>query len=177
MKAVLYARVSKDEADSRGKLQDPENQLGPLRKFCDAMSWTVKEEFVDRASGGNSDRPEFIRLRSEVRQGHVDLVLVWSLDRFSREGIMNTMGYIKELRQYNCGLKSLQETWLDTRQEGISDLILSIMSWASAEERRKISERTKAGLARARAKGKRLGRPRKGPPHSFISKGGQNDAP
>ena len=159
MKVALYARVSKDEASSDGKLQEPENQLQPMRGFCEAMKWDISEEFVDRASGGSANRPEFQRMLGKVRQKHFDLILVWALDRFSREGMSNTLSYIKQLRAYNTGLKSLQESWLDTSQEGVAELLLAVMSWVAAEERKKISERTKAGLARLKAKGVKLGRP------------------
>ena len=81
-KVALYARVSKDEASSDGKLQDPENQLQPMRKFCAAMEWEIYEEFVDRASGGSANRPDFQRMLGRVRQKHFDLILVWALDRF-----------------------------------------------------------------------------------------------
>ena len=160
-KVALYARVSKDESSSDGKLQDPENQLVPLRDFCKAMKWDVSEEFVDRASGGSANRPEFQKMLGRVRQKHFDLIFVWALDRFSREGMTNTLSYIKQLKQYNTGLKSLQESWLDTTQEGVAELLLAIMAWVAAEEKRKISERTKAGLAKLKAKGVKLGRPRK----------------
>jgi len=159
MKVAIYCRVSKDEVASDGSLQDPMNQLIPLRKFCEAMKWDISEEFVDRASGGSANRPEFQRMLGRVRQKHFDIILVWALDRFSREGISNTLTYIKQLRQYNTGLKSLQESWLDTSQEGVADLLLAIFSWVAAEERKKISERTKAGLAKLKAKGIKLGRP------------------
>lgn len=161
MKVALYARVSKDEASSDGKLQDPDNQLIPMRKFCDAMEWIISEEFVDRASGGNSNRSDFQRMMGKVRQKHFDLILVWSLDRFSREGMINTLSYINQLRDYKTGLKSLQESWLDTTQKGVAELLLAIFSWVAAEEKRKISERTKAGLARKKSLGVRLGRPPK----------------
>jgi DNA invertase Pin-like site-specific DNA recombinase len=164
MKVAIYARVSKDEASSDGKLQDPENQLLPLRKYCEARGWTVSEEYVDRASGGNSNRPEFQKMLGRVRQRHFDVILVWALDRFSREGMTNTLSYIKQLKVYNCGLLSLQETWLDTTQQGVSELLLAIFSWVASEEKKKISERTKAGLAKLKAKGVKLGRPSKKPP-------------
>lgn len=159
MKIALYARVSKDEASSTGALQDPENQLIPMRKFCDAMGWEISKEFVDRASGGSANRPQFQAMLGEVRQRHFDLILVWALDRFSREGMTNTLNYIKQLRDYKTGLKSIQEPWLDTRQEGVADLLLAFMSWVAQEEKRKISERTKAGLAKLKARGVKLGRP------------------
>ena len=164
MKVAIYTRVSKDEASSDGKLQDPENQLIPLRKYCEAREWTISEEFTDRASGGDSNRPEFQRMLGRVRQRHFDVILVWALDRFSREGMTNTLSYIKQLKNYNCGLLSLQETWLDTTQQGVSELLLAIFSWVASEEKKKISERTKAGLQKLKAKGVKLGRPRKTPP-------------
>lgn len=161
MRAALYARVSKDEADNSGRLQDPENQLLPMRRYCEAMGWEVSYEFVDRVSGGTSNRPSFKALRSHVRQRHIDVVVVWALDRFSRESVSNTLKYIEELRKYKTALKSMQESWLDTTDGGVGELLLSIFAWVAAEERRRISERTKAGLVRARKAGKRLGRPPK----------------
>lgn len=182
MRCFIYARVSKEEASQDGQLQDPENQLGPLRQFAQAMSWEVVEEFVERMSGGGSDRPHFQRMMGRVRQRHADVILIWRLDRFSREGIVNTLSYVKQLRQYKTGLKSLNESWLDTTQEGIADLVLGVMAWAAAEERRKISDNTKAGLARRRALGVRLGRHpkacecpkhrKKGPPSDAAGEGG-----
>ena len=159
MKVAIYARISKDEVASDGSLQDPTNQLIPCRKFCEAMGWEVNQEFIDRASGGSANRPEFQRMLNEVRQRHIDLILVWALDRFSREGMTNTLAYIQTLKQYKCGLKSLQESWLDTSQEGVAELLIAIFAWAAKEEKRKISERTKAGLAKLKLKGVKLGRP------------------
>lgn len=161
MKVALYARVSKDEAASDGSLQDPENQLIPMRKFCEAMGFEVTKEFIDRASGGSANRPQFQAMLTEVRQKRFDMVLVWALDRFSREGMTSTLSYIKQLKTYKTGLKSLQESWLDTSQEGVAELLLAIFSWVAAEEKRKISERTKAGLAKLKAQGIHLGRPHK----------------
>lgn len=173
MKVALYARVSKDEAASDGSYQDPQNQLIPLRKFCEAMGYDLTEEriFVDRASGGSANRPEFQRMLSEVKQRHIDLILVWALDRFSREGMTSTLKYIQVLKEYKCGLKSLQESWLDTSQEGVAELLIAIFAWVAKEEKRKISERTKAALAKKKAQGVKLGRPRK-TPEEKSQKGG-----
>jgi len=159
LKVALYARVSKDEASSTGALQDPENQLQPMREFCKAMNWEIKKEFIDRASGGTANRPEFQNMLAEVRQRHFDLILVWALDRFSREGMRNTLSYIKQLKEYKTGLRSMQESWLDTSQEGVGELLIAIFAWVAAEEKRRISERTKAGLAKLKAQGVKLGRP------------------
>lgn len=156
MKAALYARVSKDDLS-----QDPENQLQPLRAYAASMGYVVVAEWVDYASGGNSARPAFTDMRKHIRQRHYDVVLVWALDRFSRESMHNTLAYIEELKHYKTGLKSLQESWLDTTAGGVGDLMLAVFAWVAEQERLRISERTKAGLAKARAEGKVLGRPRK----------------
>ena len=161
MKVALYARVSKDEESSSGNLQDPENQLQPLRKYAEAMGWEISKEFIDKCSGGTSNRPQFQAMLGEVKQRHVDIILIWALDRFSREGITNTLAYIKTLKDYRTGLVSLQETWLNTK-DGISELIIGLMSWFAQQEKNRISERTKAGLAKLKAKGVKLGRPKKG---------------
>lgn len=158
MKVAIYVRVSKEEMSSTGKMQDPQNQLLPCRKFCDAMGWTISEEFTDYASGGDSNRPEFQKMLGRVRQKHFDIILVWALDRFSREPMMNTLSYIKQLKKYNTGLKSLQEAWMDTSDEGVGELLISIMAWMAHQEKKKISERTKAALARKKAQGVILGR-------------------
>lgn len=170
MKVALYARVSKDEASSDGSLQDPENQLIPMRKFCEAMNWEIKKEFIDRASGGSANRPGFQNMISEVKQRHFDIILVWALDRFSREGMTNTLAYIKVLKEYKTALKSLQESWLDTTQEGVAELLLAIFAWVAKEEKRKISERTKAALAKLKANGVKLGRPWDKRPFKGIAK-------
>lgn len=173
VKVVIYARVSKDEASSDGKMQNPENQLVPLRQFAKAMNYEVTREFIDYASGGDSNRPEFHKMLGEVRQRHFDLILVWALDRFSREGMTNTLSYIKQLREYKTALKSLQEPWLDTSQQGVSDLLLGIMSWVAEMEKKRISDRTKAALSRKKAEGMKLGRPwhkNKSPPIAIENK-------
>lgn len=168
MRVALYARVSKDEVSSRGQWQDPEQQFVPMRKVAEAFGWEVAGEFVDRASGGDSNRPQFLRMRAKIRQGHIQMVYVWSLDRFSREGIPNTMGYIKEMRKYACALRSHTETWLDTGQEGIADLLLSVMAWSAQQDRKKIKDNTRRALADKKAKGQKLGRPPKFCPHGAM---------
>ena len=171
MKIGLYARVSLDEADrEKRRFQDPENQLASLREYAHAMNYQVVEEYVDRMSGANPARPEFRRMLQDASMRCFQGIIVWKLDRFSREGILNTMAYIKQLKERGVWLKSMTETWLDTSQEGITDIVLAIMSWAAAEERKKISDRTKAGIARRRAIGQwRGGRPKKrGVPLSTV---------
>jgi DNA invertase Pin-like site-specific DNA recombinase len=160
---ALYARVSLDETDKKDRhFQDPENQLVALRDFAKAMNYEIIEEYVDKMSGANPARPMFRKMLQDAMLRRFQGILVWKLDRFSREGIINTMSYIKQLKERGIWLKSMTEGWLDTSQEGMTDIILAIMSWAAAEERKKISDRTKAGIARRRAIGQwHGGRPKK----------------
>jgi len=153
-KTALYLRVSKDDES-----QDPANQLEPLLQMAESLDLEVVARYIDTTSGGSANRPEFQRMLKDARKHKFDMVLVWSLDRFSREGIGNTLAYLEKLKQARVGLKSLQESWLDTSDRGIGELLLAIFSWVAEQERTRISERTKAGLVVAKANGKKLGRP------------------
>ena len=154
MKIAIYTRVSKNDES-----QDPQNQLEPLRDYANALSGEITEEYVDLASGSNSDRGSFLRMLNDADKHKFDLLLIWSLDRLSREGISNTLGYMERLKRSGIAIKSLQESWLDTRDEGLGQLLLAIFSWVAQQERQRIVERTKAGLERAKRSGKKLGRP------------------
>jgi len=151
---AIYLRVSKNDES-----QTPDNQREPLRNMASSLDLEIIHEYIDLASGGNSNRPQFQQMLKDAKERKFGMVLVWSLDRFSREGISNTLHYLEELRKSSVALKSLQESWLDTSDEGIGKLLISIFSWVAEQERKRISERTKAGLSRARAGGKSLGRP------------------
>ena len=152
---ALYARVSTSD-----KNQDNENQLRELRAYCRKRGWKIDREYVDEASGASGARPEFKRLLDDAQRREFDLVLFWALDRFSREGVLETLQYLQRLESCGVAWKSLTEQYLDSA--GVfKDAIVSIMATLAKQERVKMSERTKAGLARARAQGKRLGRPLK----------------
>lgn len=164
-RVVVYTRVSSGD-------QHPENQLLQLRKYAETLGLKIVREYVDYASGGSKDRKEFHLMLSHSDQGHFDLLLLWSLDRFSREGISNTLAYLQRLKNNNVAVKSLKDTWLDTRDQGIAQLLLAIMSWVAEQERKRISERVRAGLQRAKSQGKKLGRPKQSKDKSPRSKSG-----
>ena len=81
-RVALYARVS-----CKDGRQDTENQLVALREYCQKQGWQITAEYVDRETGGTSKRPQFQRMFAEARARKFDLVLFWSLDRLSREGV------------------------------------------------------------------------------------------
>ncbi len=88
-------------------------------------------------------------------------MVFWSLDRFSREGIRKTILYLQQLDALGVRFKSYTEAYLDTDNEVVAHILLGVLSYFAELEAKKISERTKAGLRRAAAGGKRLGRPSK----------------
>ena len=157
MRVAIYARVSTDD---RG--QDPENQLRQLREWCANAGHIVTREFIETASGGKSERqrPEFARLMLDAHKRQFDLVLCWALDRFSREGMRPTIGYLQRLADNGVGFHSYTEPLLSTDNEMVRDIVLAVMAALAKQERIRIGERTRAGLARVRATGKTLGRPK-----------------
>lgn len=156
-RVAIYARVSKAEQGA----QDPENQLAQLRQWCDAGGHTIVEEYVERGSGtkGTAARQQLKALFDAAHRREFDLVLFWALDRFSREGMVRTVEYLKRLDAAGVKFHSFTEEWLSSDNELARDILLAVMASLAKQEAVKISERTKAGLARARAAGKSLGRP------------------
>jgi DNA invertase Pin-like site-specific DNA recombinase len=164
IRVALYARVSLDETNKDDRrYQEPENQLEPLRQWARSQNWYIIEEYIDRASGADHNRPNFQRMMNDAMKFDFSVILVWKLDRFSREGISHTLAYLTKLKKRGIAVKSLSESWLDTSSDNpMSEVIIAIMSWAASEERRKISERTKAGIQRLRNIGQwKGGRPKK----------------
>jgi DNA invertase Pin-like site-specific DNA recombinase len=149
---AIYSRVSTDQ-------QNNQNQLDQLRAFARSQDWTVVREYVDVGSGGNGDRQEFKALFAAASRREFDLILFWSLDRFSREGVLTTLRYLETLTQYGVGYRSYSEQFLDSCG-AFRDAIISILAVIAKQERVRLSERTLAGLARARAAGRVGGRPR-----------------
>jgi len=153
-RVALYARVS-----TKYKRQDTENQLAQLRQFCETQRWTVVHEYVDKATGKHSDREQFQRLFQDASQRQFDVVLFWSLDRFSREGVRETLNHLERLTSYGVNWRSFTEQYLDSC--GIfRDAVLGILATIAKQERVRLSERTLAGLARARKQGRVGGRPK-----------------
>src|SRR6266478_1371208 len=154
IRCCLYARVS-----TRDKGQEVENQLRQLREFAALQGWTVYHEYVDHETGKNDDRAEFQSMFSAASQRKFDVLLFWALDRLSREGVLETLQHLNRLTSYGVGYKSFTEQYLDSC--GIfKDAVIGILAVIAKQERVRLSERTKAGLAIARSKGRHIGRPR-----------------
>jgi DNA invertase Pin-like site-specific DNA recombinase len=151
MKIALYLRVSTDK-------QETENQAVQLREFAAKQGWQIVREYTDYESGSKADRAQFRQMFDDASRRKFDLVLFWALDRLSREGVYQTLQHLNRLESYGVGFRSFTEPYFDSC--GVfKDAVIAIMATLAKQERVKRAERTRAGLARVRAAGKRLGRP------------------
>jgi DNA invertase Pin-like site-specific DNA recombinase len=154
MRTALYARVS--TKDGR---QDAENQLRQLRAFAETQGWTVVQEYLDRASGKRGDREQFRRMFESASRRDFDCLLFWSLDRLSREGTVQTLNHLERLTGYGVNYRSFTEQYLDST--GVfKEAVIGILAAVAKQERVRLSERTIAGLERAKAQGRIGGRPK-----------------
>lgn len=154
MRIALYARVS------MALKQDPEAQLIELRRWAAAAGHMIIGEFIDRVSSRDT-RPQKELLLRKLRMGEIDGVAFWALDRWGR----NMAELVLELEEFAALGRSLisMKEGLDL-STAAGRLMANILAAMANFERDRIQERTLMGLARARARGVRLGRPRKTPP-------------
>jgi DNA invertase Pin-like site-specific DNA recombinase len=158
MRVAIYARVSTDD-----KGQDPENQLRQLREWCANAGHTIAQEFIETASGakGERQRAEFARLMLDAHKRQFDLVLCWALDRFSREGMRPTIGYLQRLADNGVGFHSYTEPLLSTDNEMMRDIVLAVMAALAKQERLRIGERRARQGSRAGHQERQATRPTK----------------
>jgi len=159
MNVALYARVS-----TRDKGQDTENQIAPMRAWATAAGHTVVAVYQDTvSSSGKVKRPEFeamMKLANEPECRRWSMLVFWSLDRLSREGVLETLQILKNLNDAGVCWRSHTEAYLDSC--GVfKDAVLAILAAVAKQERIRISERVKAGLENARTQGHFGGRPRR----------------
>lgn len=142
-KAAIYARVS-----TRDKGQSNDNQLLELRAFAERLDYTLYREYCDQESGGTAERPQFQQLLLDAHQRRFDVVLFWSLDCFSREGVTETLNHLQRLNATRVQFKSFTEQYLDST--GVfKDALIAILAAIAKQERVRLSERIKAGQARS----------------------------
>ncbi len=154
MRVGIYARVS-----TRDKDQNPETQLVPLREFVAAQqSWFISGEFVDYASAVDlKARIAWRDLLDQASKRRFDLVLIWRLDRAFRS-VLDAATTLERFRAWGIGLRSYGEPWLDTTSP-FGEALYYITAAYAQLSRGILSERVRAGMARARQLGVKLGRP------------------
>lgn len=150
MRAALYARVS-----HRDQKTIPD-QLADLRAYCERQGWKVVREFSDTISGRRNTRPQRNELIKASYKGKFDVVLVWKLDRWSRS-LLDAVSTLAELSRIEVAFVSLREKLDFTTPMGRA--MVGLLAVFAELEREMISERTRAGTEKARARGIRGGRP------------------
>jgi DNA invertase Pin-like site-specific DNA recombinase len=151
MRVGIYARVSTKE-------QNCDLQLRDLRAYCAARQFTVVREYVDLGQSGTKDtRPALNELMADARKRKLDAVLVWRFDRFARS-TKHLLLSLEEFRALGLQFISYQES-IETGTP-LGQAVFVIVAAVAQLERDLICERVNAGIRNARARGKRLGRPR-----------------
>jgi len=152
MKVAIYSRVSTDK-------QDGENQIIALKEYSERSNYEIIKIYSDIISGKETSRPQYDLMFEDAHKKMFDLVLFWDLSRFSRAGTLYTLQKLKELENLGVDWESYTEPYFKSVGQ-FKDVVLSVVSTIARIEREKISERTKAGLLRAKKNGKQLGRPK-----------------
>jgi len=152
MKAVIYSRVSTQE-------QDLANQLLPLRAWAKQKDLDLVGIYREEESAWKAGHQKALKcLLDDAHKGKFQVVLVWALDRLSRQGVYAILALIDRLKRQGVKVLSYQEAW--TEAPGLfGDLLYAITGWVAEFESKRRSERTKEGLRRLKALGKTLGRP------------------
>jgi DNA invertase Pin-like site-specific DNA recombinase len=153
LRAVLYLRVSTDE-------QTVDNQLPALEAYAKSRGYEIVEVYSENESAWHEGHQhELARLLGDIRGGkrHVDILLCWALDRLSREGATAILNLVAMLKAYHVRVISLQESWTEAPGE-LGEVLYAIAGWVARMESQRRSERTLAGLARARREGKPIGK-------------------
>ena len=154
VRAAIYARVSTLNAG-----QDPSMQTRELEEYCLRRGWQIHDLYVDNGVSGKKDsRPQLNRMMQEAHERRFDVVVVWRFDRFARS-VSHLLRALETFNALGVQFVSLSEQ-VDTSTP-TGKMVFTVLGAVAELERNLIVERVRAGLRHARAKGKKLGRPRK----------------
>lgn len=147
---AIYARVS-----TADKGQDTQTQILPLKEFCQRRGWTVFRIYEDTMSGSKESRPALNEMMNDAKKRLFDVVLVFRFDRFAR----STKQLINSLELFNSlGIDFISYNENIDTSTPAGKMMFTLVSAFAEFERSIITERVRAGLERAKAQGKRLGR-------------------
>ena len=158
MKVAVYARKSTEE-------QTELNQVGVLEKWAGDRGWAIQGIYTDVGSAWTQkgDRAELTRLLLDCHRGQVKTVLVYDLSRLTRKGPLEMLLTLKRFADNGAQVYSYMESWLNVPSE-FHPVLVALYGYFAELFSRQLSARTKAGMERARAQGKHIGRPRKPKP-------------
>jgi DNA invertase Pin-like site-specific DNA recombinase len=152
--AAIYARVS-----TLNGSQDPSMQTRELEEYCRRRGWQVFDCYIDNGVSGKKDsRPQLNRMMQDAHERRFSVVVVWRFDRFARS-VSHLLRALETFNSLGIQFVSLSEQ-VDTSTP-TGKMVFTVLGAVAELERNLIAERVRAGLRHARAKGKRLGRPKK----------------
>lgn len=153
MKVAIYARVSTED-------QTTENQIRELEQWADRRGWQVVTIYRENETAWKAGhQKEWSRLKIDARMRGFEAVIVWALDRVTRQGVSYLFQQIQALKTYDVKLISMQESWIEALGE-LTDVFVALVGFIASYESKRRSERTKAGMERAKAQGVHVGRPK-----------------
>jgi putative DNA-invertase from lambdoid prophage Rac len=142
--------------------QDSDNQIPDVDRFTAHHGYNVAERYQlsESAWNGGKDGGEYKatlqRALDDAHKGKFSVLIVWALDRITREGAEGALRIIRQFRERGCTVVSIQESWLNGSAE-VQDVLVAFAGWMAKQESDRKSARIRAGLARRKAEGKQLG--------------------
>jgi len=153
-RACLWLRVSTD-----AKGQDPELQRADLEGVCQQRGWGIAQIYeVEESAFGKSHRQQFQAMLEDARRSRFDVLVVWSMDRFSREGEWSVSRVMAALQDWNVRFYSYNEPFLDTTGP-FAGFLIPLFAWLARQESVRKGKAVRLGMEKARSKGKKIGRP------------------
>ncbi len=152
MKAAIWARVSTED-------QETANQIDVLRRWAQHKGLDVVREFEIHESAFNgAHHAELDKAVQGARTGEFEVLLVWALDRLSREGIEPMLKLLRQFHDNGVAVWSHEEAWANASDPHMRELLVAMFAWMARMESARRSERIKAALARRKEQGLPLGR-------------------
>jgi len=154
VRACLWLRVSTSD---RG--QDPALQRADLERVCQQRGWEIVQVYeVEESAFGKKPREQFQAMLEDARRGLFDVVVAWSMDRFSREGEWSVSRTMASLQDWKVQFYSYNEPFLDTTGP-FAGFLIPLFAWLARQESIRKGKSVKLGMEKARAQGKSVGRP------------------
>jgi len=154
MRVAVYHRPEKEVSE-----EETARQLHELEEFCKARNLEISQRYLELPSADNRQRPVFVQLMKDASKKRFDVLVVWSFRNFRRFSGLKDVRYINYLKELGIRFISYKESFFDTATS-YSDILSPMFEWIADEEAKTISERTKAGIERAKREGIVVGRPR-----------------
>lgn len=170
MKVAVYLRVSSESQTVKNQQADIGNWLKSHKVMPENVTYYSENESAWKLN----NQKELSNLLENIRSGKAryDVLLCWSLDRLSRQGITSLIGLVNTLKTYGCRVVSVNDPWMEAPDSSLTEMFYAFIAWAAKFESDRKSERVRAAHARLRQQGKHLGRPKGSKDTSTRRKGG-----